>query len=441
VDIYKRKGSKFWLADFTVSGQRFRKSTGVTTKVKAMEVAAELLREAQAGVKPARKGPMPVLSSFIKERFLPYIQASQLDSDTKRYYETGWRLLAPTRIADWRLDRITTTEVELLQFSGTGSTANCALRTLRRILSLAREWDVLQTAPRIKLRKEKERTAIFTAEREKAFLDAAPQPLRDVFLIVQDSGMRPDEVIRMRWENVLWHKNLIFVPEGKTDKAKRHVPLSDRVRSLLRVRAQGASVRSSCGLCYIGIRLRPLSCNLLVEAEIGCCRTGNHSRTTAESEVLECPLSKHQHPALKLDDVHQVNERPNEPRRQPGELESKCIRNRSGASNHGKVSLVEVFEGWQLLSRFDSFYDGLRRVDASRHRDLGKTGQLFSRAIEGQREIPNHEYVSEARQSQAGFDLDPAALVRLRPRALGERPSKGRSGDASGPDYRSGIQA
>jgi integrase len=94
--------------------------------------------------------------------------------------------------------------------------------------------------PRIKLRKEKERTTVFTAERERAFLNAAPQPLRDVFLIIQDAGMRPDEVIRMRWDNILWEKNLIFVPEGKTDKAKRHVPLSDRVRSLLRVRAQGA---------------------------------------------------------------------------------------------------------------------------------------------------------------------------------------------------------
>src|SRR5215469_17159496 len=114
-------------------------------------------------------------------------------------------------------------------------------------------------------------------------------------------------------------------------------------------------VRRSCGFCYLGIRLRPLSRNLVVEVEIGCCGTGNYSHTTAEGEVLEFPLNKHQHPALKLDDVHQVNERPNEPRRQPGELESKCIRNRSGASNHGKVSLVEVFEGWQLLSRFDSF--------------------------------------------------------------------------------------
>ena len=35
--------------------------------------------------------------------------------------------------------------------------------------SLAREWGVLQSAPRIKLRKEKERTAVFTPEEEKGF--------------------------------------------------------------------------------------------------------------------------------------------------------------------------------------------------------------------------------------------------------------------------------
>jgi hypothetical protein len=116
------RGTKHWLADFTVNGQRFRKSTGATTKAKAMEITAELLRQAQTGTAPARKGPIPILSVFAEERFLPYIQASQLDSDTKRYYETGCRLLSGTRIKDWRLDRISTLEAELLQFPGTGST-------------------------------------------------------------------------------------------------------------------------------------------------------------------------------------------------------------------------------------------------------------------------------------------------------------------------------
>ena len=56
MDIYKRKGTKYWLADFTVNGQRFRKSTKQTTRARAREVAAELLRQAQRNEAPVRKG-------------------------------------------------------------------------------------------------------------------------------------------------------------------------------------------------------------------------------------------------------------------------------------------------------------------------------------------------------------------------------------------------
>lgn len=241
MEIYKRNGSKFWLVDFVANGKRFRKSTRATTKTRAMEVAAELIKAAQVSMEPVRKGPGPILSVFASEKFLPYVEGSQLDSDTKRYYKTGWRLLSETPIAGWRIDRIRTADAEMLAFSGSGSNANCAFRTLRRILSLAQDWDIVQSKPRIKLRKEKERSAIFTPEREAAFLAVAPQPLHDVFLVSLDSGLRPDEIIRMRWDSVLWDKNLIFNPDGKTDRARRHVPLSDRVRDLLRVRAQGAT--------------------------------------------------------------------------------------------------------------------------------------------------------------------------------------------------------
>jgi integrase len=125
----------------------------------------------------------------------------------------------------------------VLEFHHSGSNANCALRTLRRILSYACDSGLVASVPRIKLRKEKQRSSVFNAEREKAVLASAPQPLRDVFLISEDSGLRPDELIRMRWENVLWDKNLIYNPYGKTEKSRRYVPLSNRVRDLLKVRA------------------------------------------------------------------------------------------------------------------------------------------------------------------------------------------------------------
>jgi integrase len=204
-----------------------------------MEVAADFIKEAQAGVVPKLKGPAPRLQQFVGDRFLPFIKSSQLDPDSKRYYENGWRMLKATNIADRSLTSIKSADAAVLQFPGSGSNANCALRTLRRILSFARESELLENVPKIALRKENERSATFSAELEKALLEVAPQPLRDVFLISQDTGLRPDEVIRMRLENVLWDKGLIFNPDGKTPKARRHVPLSERVRRVLQDRAAG----------------------------------------------------------------------------------------------------------------------------------------------------------------------------------------------------------
>ena len=238
MEIYKREGSKYWLVDFTVGGKRYRKSTRATTKTRAMEVAADLIKEAQAGGAPRPKGPSPRLQAFVDEQFLPFINNSQLDPDTKRYYENGWRMLKTMDIADRPVAGIRTTDAAVMEFPGSGASANCALRTLRRILSHACDLGLLIAVPKVKLRKEKKREAVFTGEIEMAILAAAPSTLHDVFLVSQDSGLRPDEVIRMRWENVLWDKSLIFNPDGKTEKSRRYVPLSDRVRDMLRTRAQ-----------------------------------------------------------------------------------------------------------------------------------------------------------------------------------------------------------
>ena len=238
MEIYKRKGSKYWLVDFMVDGKRHRKSTRATTRTRAMEVAADLIKEAQAGEAPKRKEPAPRLQQFVDDRFLPFIKSSQLDPDSKRYYENGWRMLKVTAVADRQINAIKSADAAILAFPGSGSNANCALRTLRRILSFARESEVLENVPRIALRKEKMRSATFSAEQEKAVIEVAPQPFRDVFVICEDSGARPDEIIHLRIENILWDKNLIFIEDGKTDESRRHVPLSERVRSILKQRVK-----------------------------------------------------------------------------------------------------------------------------------------------------------------------------------------------------------
>jgi len=241
MDLYRAPNSKYWTADFFIKGQRFRKSTKQTTKAKAGEVAAEFLRQAQRSEAPALTKQIPSVRQFAEGRFLPFVEAGTKATETKNYYRAGWRLLKSSTVANLRLDEITPSVTEVLKFPGSGSNQNCALRTLRRMLSLAVEDKLLQGAPRISLRKEKERTAVWDSSAEEALLRVAPQPMKDVFLISHDSGMRPDEIINLRWPDILWDKSVIYIPKGKTKNSTRNAPLSDRVRDLLRVRQQGSS--------------------------------------------------------------------------------------------------------------------------------------------------------------------------------------------------------
>jgi integrase len=74
---------------------------------------------------------------------------------------------------------------------------------------------------------------------EAKLLAVAKQPMRDVLIMIQDTGMRPEEVFRIRIENIDWTRRLIFNPSGKTRAARRHVPISERMLNLLMVRCAG----------------------------------------------------------------------------------------------------------------------------------------------------------------------------------------------------------
>ena len=54
-----------------------------------------------------------------------------------------------------------------------------------------------------------------------------PFLLRDIPTILLDCGIRPEECFRLRWENV--QNDTIEITYGKTDNARRRIPLSKRV--------------------------------------------------------------------------------------------------------------------------------------------------------------------------------------------------------------------
>ena len=244
--LFKKPKSRFYWFDFTVRGQRYRGSTGETKMVRATKVASMKLARAvkQGDLFYTKPTVLPVFS----ERFQSWLSETRLEEKTRKYYRNGCRLLKATPIFGMRLNEITTEDAERVNFPGSSGNANCALRTLRRMLHKAEEWKLIARAPKIKLLKEHGRSLRLDDDAEKKLMDASArckwrvrtqELFRDIIVLMRHTGMRNErELFRMRIENLNWENRVIFVPDSKTPEGRRLVPMSQRAVEVLRRRCE-----------------------------------------------------------------------------------------------------------------------------------------------------------------------------------------------------------
>ena len=123
------------------------------------------------------------------------------------------------------------------------ASVNRELATLRRLLRMAHEWQLVNRVPRIRLlRGERNRTFTLSHAQERLYLEMAEQPLKDAALLMLDTGLRLGEVLSLEWQDVHLQPigaarfGYIHVPEGKSVNARRNLSLTPRVRALLESR-------------------------------------------------------------------------------------------------------------------------------------------------------------------------------------------------------------
>jgi len=124
------------------------------------------------------------------------------------------------------------------------SSVNRSLQVLRRVLRLAAEWGVIPTAPKAKLlRGESHRERVVMPHEEARYLAAAPEPLASIGTVLVDTGLRPEECFRLRWETITWtngRQGTLQVTHGKTVAARLVLPMTPRVRKILESRWESA---------------------------------------------------------------------------------------------------------------------------------------------------------------------------------------------------------
>ena len=261
--LYKQPHSPFWSYTFSFDGKRYRASTGEITKAKATTVMANALTALARGEQGLSKVARGATLRTFSERFLEWVKKStQLEEPTRKFYTYGWRLLSFTDLASLRVDRITKDDVECTTFrrpvidrrtkQETDIVVDCspaytnqALRTLRVMLGKAEEWGVIAQRPKFATVDSPGRDRMIDGATEASLQKAYSVPEKNaslrqqreqawlVMVILQDTGMRPDEVFPLRVDQIDRLRSRIWIPTGKTSNARRFVPMSDRMRKML----------------------------------------------------------------------------------------------------------------------------------------------------------------------------------------------------------------
>jgi integrase len=183
--------------------------------------------------------------------FQPWVEVTFREKPrTAVWYRGGIRRLSEfVLLAKARLGEITAETVHAYivkrQTDGLNITSiNRELQILRRILRLAVEWGAVESAIKVKLLPgEQRRERVLRIDEESRYLAAAHEPLASIASVLVDSGLRPDEAYRMRWESVTWingRHGTFLVTHGKTAAARRVLPMTPRVRAILENRWEAA---------------------------------------------------------------------------------------------------------------------------------------------------------------------------------------------------------
>jgi integrase len=131
---------------------------------------------------------------------------------------------------------------------------NRELACLKALFNFVLKSDVPLRNPvsRVKfLEEHNEQTRVLSFEEQEKYLAAATPLLSDVATLMLETGMRPEEVYRMRVENVHLAEGYLFNPHGKTKAARRQVALTTAARGVL------ARLMADCdGYCSPARRIR-----------------------------------------------------------------------------------------------------------------------------------------------------------------------------------------
>jgi len=255
VSLFKR-GNTWWY-NFFFNGkhiQRSSKSSNRRTAEKIERAYHTQLEKSEVGLDPPKKKEVPTFKQAV-EAFLEWSATEHAThpSTTRRYQVASKPLLRyfgnirldsidkekvegykPWRLNQRRLPPVKAKSKKRQARPLRPATVNRELACLKIIFNHNEGSVPVNPVRKVKsLNENNDQTRVLTADEENLYLLAASQPLQDIAVLMLETGMRPEEVCRIRRENVDLNACYVFVPFGKTKAARRKLALNERAYNVL----------------------------------------------------------------------------------------------------------------------------------------------------------------------------------------------------------------
>ena len=226
-------GTKY--ADMVVGGKRRR----VSLKTKDGKVA--ILRAGKlADDRQATNDGKALLSAFLA-RLDTYTQATRKDN-TQYRYKLAWR-----EFLTWRpfkfLDQITPSVLDEYAVycksklkKPTAAGLNRKIQALKSSMRLAEFWELIppQNWRKVsKFKQKKGRVEYHTPEEIAQILEVFNPAWRLVVLLGCRAGLRRGEIANLKWKDVDFENNQLYIAPNKTEK-HRYIPIAEDLRKALK---------------------------------------------------------------------------------------------------------------------------------------------------------------------------------------------------------------
>jgi integrase len=254
MSIFKR-GKVYWY-HFLFNGEHVQRSTKQGNPRTARQIEAAFrtaLAKGEVGITERRK--VPTFKGAMGDFLAWSEQEHKAHPETHRRYRVSSVALL-RHFRDVSIDKIAPEEVERFKTLRSvenktiragkkrkqttkklrPATVNRELACLKAMFNHANKADLPLRNPvsRVNFLKEQnEQTRVLSYTEQERYLAVATPLLRNVATLMLETGMRPEEVYRIRPENVRLSDGYLFNPYGKTKAARRQIALTAEARSVL----------------------------------------------------------------------------------------------------------------------------------------------------------------------------------------------------------------